>query len=80
MKQLMRNEPSSLRPAEAVDHLGRPVTCGPRGRWGAQQMTPKILYLLFSSVMSRFAQTGADIRQRLLGKGALESERTNVKS
>ena len=24
------NEPSSLRPAEAVDHLGRPVTCGSR--------------------------------------------------
>ena len=30
--------------------------------------------------VSRFAQTGADFRQRLLDKGALKSERINVKS
>jgi hypothetical protein len=30
--------------------------------------------------VSRFAQTGADFRQRLLDRGALKSERINVKS
>ena len=32
------------------------------------------------TVMSPFAQTAADIRRDSLGKGALASERTNVKS
>jgi hypothetical protein len=44
----MQNERSSLRPAEAVDHLGRPVTCGPRADWRAQ-MIPKYYAYCFPS-------------------------------
>ena len=53
-----------------MDHLGRPVTCGPRADGGAQQTTSQILHLLFSIVMSRFAQTLC-VFGRILSTGAV---------
>ena len=72
----IRDEISTLPLSSAASRGGgspRPAChLWPSRRWGAQQTTSQILHLLFSIVMSRFAQTAADIRQKLLGKGALE--------
>jgi hypothetical protein len=39
LPQSICSKPSSRRSAEAVDHLGQPVTCGPRASEGGQQTT-----------------------------------------
>ena len=66
----MQNEPSSLRPAEAVDHLGRPMSPVALAPMGGAADDPQILNPLVSIVMNCFAQTSSSNRQNSPQGGA----------